>query len=68
MLRFVVTKGHNIVEVTESIFTAVGNHNCLWSEATRLIKSQFPVVSGTNGHVTYSNNTDDNFGGKSARF
>ena len=51
MLRFVVTKGHNIVEVTESIFTAVGNHNCLWSEATRLIKSQFPVVSGTNDHV-----------------
>ena len=44
---FVMNETHNILEVTENLFTAGGRHSYLWPEATRLFRSHFPEKNGT---------------------
>ena len=43
----VVSEAHNIIVVTESLFTAGVRHVFLWPEATRLSKSNVPTKIGT---------------------
>ena len=36
--QFVVAEGHNIFEVTERLFAALGRHSSLWPKATTFEK------------------------------
>ena len=47
----IVSCGHKILDVTESLFSTGGRHSCMRPGGTRFTKSQIPAFAGTDGHV-----------------